>query len=401
MKCICCNANIKRSKLNLQASPLGDKYTKKINKLKKYPFNIFECRNCNYIGIDEVTEPSESYEEYLYLSNTTDGLEKEYNQYVKWLQQNKYLDKNKKILEVGCNDGLLLKQIKNITKKIIGIEPSKYACEKAIERELNIINEYFDNEVVNKLLVEGEKYDLIIANYVFANIGKLDEFILNCKKIIGNNGKIIIQTGYTPNQFQNGMFDYIYHEHLHYFSLKSLKELFSKHNLYIDNIELTTAKISSIRIAVGLEEPNKEKQQKINKLIDFENIIYENIKKYFHTEINNNLKLISENLRKLSEEGYQIIGYGASHSVTTLIHQMNIGKYINYIVDDNINKINTYSPGLNIKVIDLKDKKIKNKKVVFIILAWQHKGTIETKIKQNYFETIIIKPFPKYTMEII
>jgi 2-polyprenyl-3-methyl-5-hydroxy-6-metoxy-1,4-benzoquinol methylase len=401
MKCVCCNANLRKSKLKLQPSPLGDKYTKKINKLNKYPFNILECEKCNYIGIDEVADPSESYEEYLYLSNTTNGLEQEYKKYVEWMQEKKYLNNTKKILEIGCNDGLLLQQITRISKNTKGIEPSIYACEQARKRKLNIVNEYFDSDTVNKILVEDKKYDLIVANYVFANIAKLDEFIINCKKIIDSKGKIIIQTGYTPNQFQNGMFDYIYHEHLHYFSLKSLRELFSKHDLYIADVEFTTAKISSIRIAIAFKESNKEKQNKIQKIIKLEEIIYNNINKYFHIEINKNLKLVKENLKKLSEQGYKIIGYGASHSVTTLIHQMNIGIYINYIIDDNINKIKTYSPGYNIKVIDMNDKLIKNKKKIFIILAWQHSDSIEKKIKQSNVDSIVIKPFPKYIMEII
>ena len=234
---------------------------------------------------------------------------------------------------------------------------------------------------------------------MFANIHNLQNFLSGVKLLLDNDGIFIIQTGYHPYQFSKNMFDYIYHEHFSYFTLKTLSYLLNDFELEIVDAKILKPKGGSIRVFV------KNKSIKNLQSDRLKNLIYEEKKHKYNshhifTLLNENIskerdKLITQ-LEVLKKDNITIAGIGASHSTTTLIFHFQMYRYIDFLIDDNPKKHNTYSPGLHIKVF--KKNYLINKKIRHIvILAWQHQDTIITKYKSflNREGTIFV-PLPKF-----
>jgi len=234
---------------------------------------------------------------------------------------------------------------------------------------------------------------------MFANIPDLDDFISGINALLDEEGVFVIQTGYHPDQFKNLMFDYIYHEHFSYFSIQSLKALFARHNLELIDAEKQSPKGGSIRIYAAKKGTRDVNHRVIGELIQKEQIEGWNSPKPFEElreKLANRKQKLHQKLNHFKSEGYKIIGFGASHSTTTLIYEFELGEYIEFIVDDNILKHGTYSPGLHIPVHSTKCLKIEDK-IAVIILAWQHHPTIITKhFSKNTNNWHVIIPLPNH-----
>ena len=400
-KCSVCSSTLTINVINFKPSPLGDVYLPfKKRKLSKYlyPLNLFLCKKCGYLFLKDKVNPKISYQNYIYESKTTVGLESHYDDYAKDIIKVLKLKASTKVLDIGSNDGSMLNSFKKLGLGILGVEPASEIAKMANKNGLKTINGYLDRAVKNKILIKHGKYNLITANYVFANILNINKFLANVYEVLSDDGNLIIQTGYHPRQFKINMFDYVYHEHFSYFSLKTLKILMSKHNLKLIDADLNNKKGGSIRVIFSKDKNSKCKTAKIKKIIDSEKSLNINTLIYFkklELEIeyqkNNSLKFLDD----AKDSGKIVVGIGASHSVATLIYHFELNKYFDFLVDDNKKKHNLYSPGLNLKV---KPVSFAKKKPDYIyILAWQHQNTILKRYAHLRKQGIkFIIPLPKF-----
>ena len=118
------------------------------------------------------------------------------------------------------------------------------------------------------------------------------------------------------------MFDYIYHEHFSYFSLNNLINLMSKHKLKLVDVDTNSKKGGSIRVIFSKNKKAKSNKLKINKVLFYEKKHKINDKSYFVNFEKRLLKLKNKSLsvlEKLKKEKKRIVGFGASHSVSTLL----------------------------------------------------------------------------------
>lgn len=283
-------------------------------------------------------------------------------------------------MEIGSNDGSLLKFFKQKNFNCIGIEPSKYAAKIArSQNKINTINDFLTPKLARKI-VKNKKVNLIIANNVIAHILDIKEFIHAISILCNEKTIISIEFPYVLNLFKNLQFDTIYHEHHYYYSLESIQILLEKYNLFIFDLEKINIHGGSIRIFVKkkfnkkikkskklLNEIKKEKKMKIyNK---------QSIKKFSQKvhEIKLNAK---KYLKILKDKNKKISAYGAAAKGNTFLNYCGINnKTIDFIYDENKLKQNKYLPGSKIKILD--PKKIKENRPDFIILLpWNIKSEI-------------------------
>jgi hypothetical protein len=178
------------------------------------------------------------------------------------------------------------------------------------------------------------------------------------------------------------MFDYIYHEHFSYFSVTVLRQLLANCGMELIHVSLHPAKGGSIRTIAQHRDGKRVKNESVEFFIrEEENAAVHKAETYvrFADEINLRKKELLAMLEQIDNVGHTIIGYGASHSTTTLMHHFEIGDYLEYIVDDNPIKHSLYSPGYHLPVYS-SDKLYEDKPEYVLILAWQHQDEI---IKRN------------------
>ena len=398
-KCRICNSVNFKVFLKLTDTPLEDQFLYNQVKQPSYPLEVAMCKNCFYVFLPHVISPEISYDEYIYESAVTIGLEKHYETYAQEIVKKFKITSNSLAIDIGSNDGSMLRAFQKEHMKILGVEPAKQIANFANQKKLNTINSFFSLELANKIVLKEGKASIITANYMFANIDDLEDFILGVKVLLDDDGIFIIQTGYHPVQFSKNLFDYIYHEHFSYFTIHSLTTLFKKFNLEIVDAKIINPKGGSIRIAINKIKNNNNKSFALKKIIlDEEKHNYNS--SYILTLLNKNInkekdKLITQ-LKIFKEKNIKIAGIGASHSTTTLIYHFELQNYIEFLVDDNIKKHNTYSPGLHIKVFDssyLKESNIQ----CLLILGWQHQEIIIKKFKPFLQDNrFFIVPLPQF-----
>jgi 2-polyprenyl-3-methyl-5-hydroxy-6-metoxy-1,4-benzoquinol methylase len=395
--CLVCESTIDIQYLDLTDQPLANSYHKG-EKLEKYPLQMLVCDNCWHSQLSVSVEPSEMFEHYLYVSDTSKTLTDYFEWCTEYMLKN-VLEQPKNVLEIACNSGLLLEMFKKRDLVCVGVDPAANLRELSQQRELDVYVDYWNQSFSEKVKEERGQFDLVLAFHVLPHVESPNDFIRSCVNVLSDNGTIFIQTSQC-DMFLNNEFDVIYHEHSSYFTARSIKELAHRNNLFVSSIIKTDIHSKSFLFSLT-KVPCEETQ--LNALIEQEenDNIY-SITKYFdfaaHAEYTR--LTLTQNLDKFKAEGYTLVGYGAAAKGNTLLNYMQYK--LDYIIDDNPLKHGYLTPGMDIPItsIDLiADNKIE--KVCFVPLAWNFYKEIKERIAKVRDTTNdkFIKYFPEYSEE--
>lgn len=383
--------------LNLGKSPIGENFKKKKITSKLFNLNLLKCQKCGLCQIEDVIDPKILYKNYLYQSNTSVYLDKHFENYAKHVSNFLKLKKGSFVLDIGSNDGLLLTKFKKIDFNVIGIEPATKISKVANERKIKTLNSFFNNKSTNEILKLKKKISLITANNVLANIDNINLWFKNIKKIIKDHGFFVFESFYLSDLIKNKVLDFIYHEHLSIFSIRSIKHLCNIHNLKLVNVEKVNTKGGSLRFYICSKKNNFKINSIVNRqeTIEYKNGCFKkNTYKKLEFFLNKKKKKINYLLSKIKNK--EIIGLGASISCITLMYQLNIQNRVKKLLDDNTIKHGLFAPGSNVKIYDPSKFKF-NKNQILVILAWRFKKILMKKYKSKFKSRILnIWPETKY-----
>jgi len=382
--CMICNSGNITNVIELKPTPPADMFLPK-DKLKlsieKYPLILALCKDCGYLHLPYLLDPDVSYANYVYETKVTVGLSKHYREYAENIISFAGIKQSSLVVDLGSNDGTMLKALRERGMNVLGVEPNEQIAKIANWNGLETIGNYFSNTVADHIIEEHGRASIVTANYMYANIENVVEFTKEVKKILDDEGLFVIQTGYHPEQMKISMFDYIYHEHFSYFTIKVIKRLLSNCGLELIHVSLHLAKGGSIRVIAQHRGGKRKQDQSVSSFIKKEeDKSMHEPKTYLHfaDKIELKKKEVVDLLQKIYSEGHRIVGYGASHSTTTLLHHFEIGDYIDYLVDDNPIKHGLYSPGYHLPVYPPK-KLYEDKPDYVLVLGWQHQDSILRK----------------------
>lgn len=369
--CRCCGNKQLDRVISFGFLPLANNLTKsKDEDYETYPLELNYCRKCFNCQLSYVVDPKKMFNNYLYVSSTTstfrDHFKNAAEKYIEILK----LKKNNFIIDIGSNDGVALKPfIDKGFENVLGVEPAKNLCDLANSYKIRSINSYFNKDILREI---NFKPSLILASNVFAHSDEIDEMTETMKKILHEDGTIIIEIQYLINTLKDLSFDNIYHEHVNYWNLHSLKTFFEKHKLEIFDAEKINTHGGSLRIYIS--RPGKKKiSQQINKILNEEiQFGVNNFKTFqdFEKKVINIKKNVIENFEYLKKENKNIVGYGAPAKASTALNFYGISKNFQFIIEDNELKYNKFIPGTKLEIIS-KNSVSKNKKInCIVVLAW-------------------------------
>lgn len=387
--CLCCKSNKLKTVLNLNKQPLANSFLNNLDeKEKTYPLAVNACTNCTHLQLTHIVDPKIIYRNYDYVSGTT----KTYLNYMKSFfficKKNTDLKKPNSVLDIGCNDGSQLDVFKKRGFTTCGIDPAKNIY-KISKKKHKIFCNFFDKKIVKRI---NRKFDIVISQNSFAHNPNPSNFLINAKKIMHNKSILVIQTS-QANMCKNKEFDTIYHEHINFFNIKSMKILIERCGLYLSNvIKNKIHGTSYIFIIKNYNQKNKSLNKKINKE-KYLNIYY--YKKWSESCFHNVRKL-KKLLNSIPNKIIKI-GYGAAAKSNTFLNLSKIK--LNFIIDDNHLKQNKFTPGQKIPIFSIQElNKYKGqKKIFFIPLAWNFFKEIKNKIKKfrGKKQDLFIKFHPK------
>ena len=391
-KCLVCGSDNIEEYLDLSNQPLANSYHHgKI--LPRYPLKMMACKNCWHSQLSVSVDPTEMFDDYLYISDTSKTL----TRYFEWVVD--YIIKSNNnisnVLEIACNSGVLLEMFQKKGFECIGVDPAKNLRSLSKERNLNVYVDYWNEKFSNVLKEKHNSFDLILAFHVLPHVLDPNEFIRSCINVLSDSGRIFIQTSQC-DMFINNEFDVIYHEHSSYFTARSIKELAVKNSLFVSSIIKTDIHSRSFLFSL---QKNECDESAINLLIEEENNngIYsiEKYKEFSNKAFDIKNKLLN-GLQKYRDLGYTIIGYGAAAKGNTLLNYINFK--LDYIIDDNRMKCGYLTPGMDIEIHSIDLLYGNFPRICFIPLAWNFYDEIRDRISRirNNSGDIFIKYFPDY-----
>jgi SAM-dependent methyltransferase len=338
-----------------------------------FPLDVFLCRACGLVQLLDVVDASSIYVEYLYVTKSSPGLTDHYRTYADEVIQRLSLKSGSSVVEVGSNDGTLLAFFKARGMRVIGVDPARDIARAATEQGIETRPVCFSHEVAKDLRRELGGADLLVANNVIANIDDLRELGVGIAHVLSPEGVFVFETGYLGDLVGHLVFDNIYHEHLCYHSVKPLASFFARHGMELFDIQHVGTKGGSIRGFVQRAGGPRAIAPAVAVMI-----AQEEAGKLYCPETYRALSARLDRLRtvlvdllaafRLSDRS--IAGYGASHSVTTLVHHFGIAGHLGFVVDDNPRKHHLYSPGHHLPVLP-SSALLERKPDYVVILPWR------------------------------
>lgn len=360
-----------------------------------YPAEIFSCSRCHLVQSGLIVDPKVIFPpSYPYTSSTTkvlrDNFAELYQEYASMFG----LEHDDLVLDIGSNDGNLLSNFQGHAR-VLGVTPEDIG-NIAIERGIPTLLDYFTKDVANRIFKEEGRAKIVTATNVFAHMDEVNDVVESILHILANDGVFITENHYLSPLIEMNQFDVIYHEHLRYYSLHSLKYLLERHGMEVIHAKLIPTHAGSIRVYAArtgkyqvrdtvcplLEKEEKEILQK------------EALDNFRKKTISAKLELMAL-LRDIKKEGGRIYGIGAPSRGTTLINYVGIDEGI---VDctleiEGSHKINKYVPGTLIPVLE-ESKLFQDQPEYALLFSWNIADTLMTKLRERGFKGKFILPLP-------
>ncbi len=297
------------------------------------------------------------------------------------------------IIDIGSNDGNLLSNFKNI--KRLGVTPENIG-KLAIKKGIPTLLKYFDRNTANLIQKKFGKAKIITATNVFAHIDNITELMKNVLKVLKNDGVFITESHYLMPLIKDLQYDTIYHEHLRYYSLTSLKNIFDKFKLEIIHAKEIPTHGGSIRVYVA-KKNNYKKSKLIKKILNKEKKLL-NKKKFMEFRdrvVTSKLQLLTV-IKKIKDKKKLIYGVGAPSRATTLVNYTGLTKEILDCICEvkNSYKVGHYMPGTNIPVVS-EDIIYKKKPDYLLMLSWHISKDLIKIFKKKGYKGKFIIPLPK------
>ena len=374
--------------LSLGLSPLANNLNYKKNDSNDlYPLDLNFCKQCSNSQLSVVVPPEKMFDNYFYLSSTSQQFRDHFVDIAKELKSDLKLKNTSVVVDIGSNDGIFLNPLKNLGMNAIGVEPAKNVAKIANSKKLKTLPEYFSNKTVNKIIAKHGKADVVTAFNVFAHGDGLKDILRNAEDLLKKNGEFIFEIQYLLRTLKDLTFDNIYHEHVNYWCLLAIMNFFEDTQMKVYKVKEVDTHGGSLRVYAT---KNKDKRihksvgeyikiEKRNKLDQYSTYLE------FAEKVEDTKKQSLEMINKIKSEKKKIIGYGAPAKATTILNYFGLSdKDFLYTIDENALKQNKFIPGTDIQIKNIDDIK-PNDYDYILVLAWNFFDVIK-KNNQQYFE---------------
>ena len=375
--------------LNLGRQPLANSFLKDISKntlRNEFFFNLKICFNTNnyLVSITKPVNPKKQYTDmYAHRASESKTMRSAFRKIAQKLFKR---FRPKKIMEIGSNDGVFLKNFNK--KSVIAVEPCKNLA-RLTKKLFKTYDEFWNLKLAKKLIKQKKgEIDLIFSANTISHIPNLKETFKGIYNILSKNGVLIIEDPSLLKVLQNNSYDQFYDEHVYVFSTISIDNIIQEYGLRLFDIEHLTTHGGSNRYYICKKNGKYKKSTRLKKALKKEiSCGLHKIDCYlkFSKRVNLSKKKLFSLIKELKKKNKKIISYGATYKSTTVFNYCNLNsKMIDYVTDTTLNKQGKYTPGTHIKIVS--PEYGMNDTVDYAFLgAWNFKREIFKKEK-NFFK---------------
>ena len=323
-----------------------------------YPLDLVYCPGCALVQITETVSPETLFREYLYFSSFSDTMLRHARTLASRLTAERELDAGSLVVEIASNDGYLLQNYRDRGVPILGIEPAVNIARVAEERGIPTLSEFFGETLARQLRASGRRADVIHAHNVLAHVPDLNGFAAGIALLLKDDGIAVVEVPYVRDLIDHVEFDTIYHEHLCYFSLTSLRALFGRHRLAIAEVERVPIHGGSLRVTVARDDCARAglvRSASVTEILGEETQWgVEEFARYAHfgETVQDLCRQLVALLQDLKADGKRIAAYGASAKGSTLLNYCGIGREtLDFVADRSTAKQGRYTPGSHLPIV--------------------------------------------------
>jgi SAM-dependent methyltransferase len=338
-----------------------------------FPLDLWYCTDCGHLQLLDVVDPSVLFENYVYVSGTSPAFVKHFRDYSEHILKTYDLKQDGLVVDIGSNDGTLLKQFKDQGMQVLGVDPARDISAAATASGIETLNAFFDSDIAADMRRSHGEAQCVTANNVFAHIDDLGEIVKGISLLLASDGVFAFEVSYRLDVLQDTLFDTIYHEHLDYHAVKPLRDFFARNDMVLIDVERVPTHGGSLRgIAQRANGPRPINASVADLIAVEEQAGLYQVSRY--QEFSRQIDDLGSNLRRLLDDiksqGKTVAGFGAPAKATTLMYRFGLDQSdIAYIVDDSPLKQGLYSPGLHIPVVP-KEHLETHPVDYLLILAW-------------------------------
>lgn len=361
-----------------------------------FPTTLLHCRNCELVQLGLAVDPAIIFPpEYPYTSGTTKLLRDNFADLQRESAGMLGLTGKDLIVDIGSNDGTLLSNFKAGGQRVVGIEPTDVG-DIANERGIPTLKRYFGVEVAREVRREHGPASVVTAANCFAHIEDVHAIVDGIIEMLKPDGVFISESHYLVSLLDTLQYDTIYHEHLRYYSLASLKHLLEMHHLEVFHARPIPSHGGSIRV-YSAPRGTHAVQDSVGRMLANEPrgaALLKRLETFRSEVILSKLRLIAM-LRDLKEKGARVAGISAPSRASTLVNYVGLDEgLIDYVCEISGSlKIGKFMPGTQIPVVD-ESRLYDDQPESAVIFSWHIADELAPKLKARGFRGQLITPLP-------
>ncbi|MGH7321706.1 MAG: class I SAM-dependent methyltransferase [Candidatus Rokuibacteriota bacterium] len=362
--------------LSLGPTPLANAFLRSPDEFASeasYPLDVYFCQTCSLVQLLDVIDQEVLFREYIYLTGTSATMAEHHAEYAATVVARLQLGPDDLVVEIASNDGSLLTHFRNQGVRTLGIEPALNIARVARERGIDTIAEFFGPSTAETVVAAYGPARTVLANNVLAHVDDPVAFLRACKRLLHEDGLVVIEVPYLHDLIERLEYDTIYHEHLCYLSVAALLRLCEAAGLSVVRLERVPVHGGSLRLHVGPRDRHESHTRDVQTLAANERddgLTTLARCERFAADVGRNRQSLVELLRSLRAQGMRIAGYGAPAKGNTLLNYCRIDtRLIEYTVDKNPMKVGRYTPGMHLPV-EPASALVERRPDYVLLLAW-------------------------------
>lgn len=393
VRCRVCTGSLLRNIFSLKSIPLaGDFKTSRDIVDLTIPLDLLFCESCKVLQIAQTVDLARLFGIYAFSSSTIPALVDHFSKFAEWIV-GKFKPRN--LLEIGCNDGILMQPLKDRGVKVYGVDISENISELGRSRGLDVRTMKFGTGQLDVLKSWLGEVDVISASNSFPHNDDPIGFLYTAKELLAENGTLILEVMYAGNLKSDLQWDSIYHEHLHIHSLESIKNLLEICGFYLSSAEVVDMHSGSLRITAKLQSValDQAASQILQREIETDLNTYESWS-IFSGDSWKNIKDVRSKLWEVSKSG-RVWAYGASGRSTMWLNVANLD-FVERVVDASPLRVGKFVPGVSIPIV-AKDELDAVQPEYTFVTAWNYSKII--KSQHGSYQGKWIIPLPELRIE--
>ncbi len=377
--------------LELKPTPLANEFLPAGHEgeHETFPLYLSQCSVCQHVQLPVVVDPERLFRNYVYVSGTSPAFVKHFERYADLAIQDCGLKPGNLVVDIGSNDGTLLKAFRDRGMRVLGIDPATKIAELATANGLETWPEFFTKDTAYRIKNRYGEARLVVANNVFAHADNLHQIAMGVGNLLHPEGHFIFEVSYFVDVVEQALFDTIYHEHLSYHTVWPLVNFFSSMDMTLTRVDHIESHGGSIRCFV---RPGIHLAE-LSDILAIERACMANDPfGRLRAKIDDVGAKVRGFVEAAKANGEKVAGYGAPAKATTLSHQFGIKhEDLTYVVDDSPWKQGLLTPGTKIPVVSSAELETSPPDRL-LLFAWNFADQIIAKNPSRRF----VVPLPVY-----